>query len=111
MKALEIPFLKTIDISQATAPLAEYVRRTSKEPVIISSKGKPIAALVPVDEVDLETLSVGTSPDFLTLIAHSRARHEAEGGLSTAEVRHMLGLKAPKRKPIVKRIRAASRST
>jgi len=33
-----------------------------------------MAALVPIEEVDLESLSLGTNPDFLALIEQSRAR-------------------------------------
>lgn len=38
-------------------------------------------------EVDLESLSLGTNPDFLALIEQSRARCRAGEGISTDEMR------------------------
>ena len=57
--------------------------------------GKPIAALVPVEGVDLETLAVGTNPDFLDLIERSRRRQLAEGGRTLEEVRRRLEMPLP----------------
>ena len=44
------------------------------------------------ENADLETVSLSTNPAFLALIERSRARHQAEGGLSSTEVRQRLGL-------------------
>ena len=82
--------MKTLEIAQATAPLAEYARDVSKEPVIVTLDGKPIAALVSVENADWETIRLSTHPQFMALIEHSRARQEAEGGISSAEMRHRL---------------------
>jgi antitoxin (DNA-binding transcriptional repressor) of toxin-antitoxin stability system len=60
--------------------------------VIITVNGKPIAALVAIENADLETVSLSTNPAFLALIERSRARHRAEGGLSGEEMRRRLGL-------------------
>ena len=84
--------MKTLEITQATAPLAEYVRDVSKEPVILTEGGKPIAALVPIENSDWETVELSTHPQFLALIERSRARQKAEGGISSTEMRHRLGL-------------------
>lgn len=84
--------MKTLEITQATAPLAEYARGVSKEPVILTEDGKPIAALVPIENADWETVELSTHPQFLALIERSRARQKAEGGISDTEMRHRLGL-------------------
>ena len=78
---------------KATAPLAEYVRDISKEPVILTVNGKPVAALVSIENADLETVTLSTHPQFLALIERSRARQKAEGGISSTEMRRRLGLK------------------
>jgi len=78
---------------KATAPLAEYVRDISKEPVILTVNGKPVAALVSIENADLETATLSTHPQFLALIKRSRARQKAEGGISSTEMRRRLGLK------------------
>jgi hypothetical protein len=61
--------------------------------VILTEEGKPVAALMPIDDADLETSSLSTHPGFIALIKRSRARHQAEGGISSEEMRRRLGSK------------------
>lgn len=84
--------MKILEQEDATAPLAEYTADIDQGPVIITSNGKPIAALVPIENADLETVSLSSNPQFLELIERSRARHRAEGGISSNEVRRRLGV-------------------
>lgn len=93
-----IKFLKTIEMARATAPLATYVRKATREPLVITQKGQPVAVLVPVQGIDLESLSVSTDPNFLNLLERSRASYEAEGGISDEEMRRRLGIKPAKAK-------------
>ena len=85
--------MKKLELSKATAPLAEYARDLNKEPVILTAAGKPIAALVAIENADLETVSLSTNPQFLALIERSRVRHKAEGGISSKEMRRRLGVR------------------
>lgn len=85
--------MKTVELAKATAPLAEYARDVSKEPVILTVAGRPVAALVAIENADLETATLSTDPQFLALIERSRARQKAEGGISSQEMRRRLGLK------------------
>ena len=86
--------MKTLEMVKATAPLAKYAQNVSKEPVIVTVDGRPVAALVPIENADLETATLSTHPQFLALIERSRARQKAEGGISSAEMRHRLRRKA-----------------
>jgi antitoxin (DNA-binding transcriptional repressor) of toxin-antitoxin stability system len=90
--------MKTLEMDQATEPLAEYARRLEKAPMLLTVHGKPVAALVSVANVDAETIALSTDLRFLALIERSRTRHKAEGGLSAAKMRKHLGLIKPKRK-------------
>lgn len=85
--------MKTVEMVEATATLAEFVRRASKEPVVVTVGGKPVAALVPIENADWETVALSTHPQFLALIERSRARQKSEGGISSKEMRRRLGLK------------------
>lgn len=85
--------MKTLEMARATAPLAEYARDVSREPVILTVDGKPVAALVSIENTDVETVTLSTHPQFIALIERSRARQKAEGGISSEEMRHRLGLK------------------
>lgn len=83
--------MKTLELQQATAPLAEYARDAKKEPVILTVDGKPFAAVVSLENVDIETTTLSSNPKFISLIERSRARRKKEGGKSSAEVRRKLG--------------------
>lgn len=85
--------MRVIEKTKATAPLAEYTAGVEKEPVIVTRKGKPIAALVSIENADLETVSLSTNRKFLKLIERSRARQRTEGGISSDEMRRRLGVK------------------
>ncbi len=87
--------MKIVEQTEAKAPLADYAAGVAQEPVVVTVNGKPIAALVAIENADLETVSLSTNPAFLALIERSRARHRAEGGLSADEVRRRLGIGQP----------------
>jgi len=82
--------MKTLEMSKATASLADYAREVDKEPVIVTDHGRPVAALMPIENADRETVSLSTNAGFLALIERSRQRHEAEGGISSDEMRRRL---------------------
>ena len=82
--------MKTLDITEATASLADYAQEANQEPVIVTREGKPIAALMPIENADWETVGLSTHPQFLALIERSRSRQKAEGSISSAEMRRRL---------------------
>ena len=84
--------MKSVEMKQATAALADYARQVEKEPVIVTEHGRPVAALMPIKNADRETVSLSTNPQFLALIERSRRRHETEGGISSEEMRRRLGV-------------------
>ena len=57
--------MKTLEMSKATAPLADYARDVDKEPVIVTEHGRPVAALMPIENADRETVSLSTNAQFL----------------------------------------------
>jgi len=83
--------MKTLEMAKATAPLAKYAQEAKREPVIVTRDGKPIAALVHIENADLETVTLSTNPQFIALIERSRARQKAEGGIPSTEMRRRLG--------------------
>jgi prevent-host-death family protein len=84
--------MKLVEMREANASLAEYARRVADEPVVITVDGQPVAALLSVSNVDLETISLSTNPEFVALVERARARQKHEGGSSSAELRRKLGL-------------------
>lgn len=60
--------MKVIDLTEATETLATYAADVAQGPVIITVGGKPVTALVAIENADLETVSLSTNPAFLALI-------------------------------------------
>jgi antitoxin (DNA-binding transcriptional repressor) of toxin-antitoxin stability system len=79
--------MKKIELTEATKPLAEYVKEMDGQSMMIMHKGIALAALVPMDNADYETVSLSTNPEFIALLQQSRARGRKEGGISTEEMR------------------------
>ncbi len=90
--------MRTLELTEATGSLAEYARKVLKEPVILTDEGKPVAALVSIQNADWETIALSTNRQFIELIERSRKRHKAEGGISSAEMRKRLNAKTTKRR-------------
>ena len=86
--------MKAVEIGKATGTLAQYAKTVRKQPVIVTRRGRPLAALVPIENTDVETAKLSTHPKFLALIERARVRHQREGGISSHELRQQLGLKA-----------------
>ena len=82
--------MKTIDVTKANMPLSDYAKKIKKEPVIITKEGKPLAAMVNIQNADIETVSLSNNPKFIALIKRSRSRQKYEGGISSEEMRRRL---------------------
>jgi hypothetical protein len=85
----------TLEVAEATQPMAAYVEKTHSGPLVLTENGQPVAVMVSIELADLESISLSLDPKFLAIIERSRERHRREGGLSSDEVRRQLGL--PKR--------------
>jgi antitoxin (DNA-binding transcriptional repressor) of toxin-antitoxin stability system len=79
--------MKVVEKGDATATLGEYAGDIDSGPVIVTNHGRPVAALVAIENADMETVALSTNRQFLDLIERSRARARAEGGISSAEMR------------------------
>ena len=95
--------MKTLEIADATGPLSTYARKLRRRPLIVTRRGRPMMALVPLQNVDLETLSLSSNPDFIALIESSRAHHPPGTGIPLEVVRRRLGLDHPRREKKARR--------
>ena len=84
--------MKTIEIENATGPLSEYAREALEHPVVITENGTPMAAVVPIEDVDMESVSLSNNPKFLAILERSRARYREEGGIPLEEIRKRFGI-------------------
>jgi antitoxin (DNA-binding transcriptional repressor) of toxin-antitoxin stability system len=89
--------MKTVEIDEAS--LAEYDRKHRGETWVLTRRGKPVAAVVPVrDGMDAETFGLSHSPAFIDIINRSWASYKKTGGVSSQAARQRLGLDQPPRK-------------
>jgi prevent-host-death family protein len=84
--------MKTIEIDDARERLGKYAEREEDLPIVVTDHGRPVAALIPVPNADLETVSLSTNPEFLAMIERSRERQAKEGGISSDEMGRKLGM-------------------
>ena len=85
--------MKAIEMSNATGTLADYAKAGRKDTLVLTRRGKPVAAVVPVEDVDdWEDLVVGSHPDFVALIERSRRLYKPGTGISLEEMRRRYGL-------------------
>jgi antitoxin (DNA-binding transcriptional repressor) of toxin-antitoxin stability system len=84
--------MKTVEIIDALESLGKYAEREEDLPIVVTDHGRPVAALLPVPNADLETVSLSTNPKFLAIIERSRERQTKAGGISSDEMRKRLGI-------------------
>lgn len=89
--------MKAVEITDET--LASYTRRTRKETWVLTRRGKPVAAVVPISSgVDLESFGLSHNPNFIEILNRSWASYERNGGVS-------LGMLRRRHAPVAKRTR------
>lgn len=81
--------MKTIELSDIAA-LSPHLESASAEPVVVRSHGKTLAAVVPVNDDDVESLLLSINPRFQRILERSEERLRSEGSLTADEVRRRL---------------------
>jgi antitoxin (DNA-binding transcriptional repressor) of toxin-antitoxin stability system len=85
--------VRTIKLSQASRPLAEYAADLRNEIVVLTEGNKAVAAIVPLKETDRESLALSGHPEFLQLIERSRAEFRQGRTLTLDEMKQALSAK------------------
>lgn len=82
--------MRVIEQQDATRPLAEYAAEIRSGAIVVTDHGHPVAALVPLDDADMETVKLSSAPQFMRLIEQARLAAKIEGGISAAEIRQRI---------------------
>jgi antitoxin (DNA-binding transcriptional repressor) of toxin-antitoxin stability system len=91
--------VKRLRLSSAVRPLAEYVADFRDETVVLTEGSRAVAAIVPLKNVDRESLALSQHPEFLELVARSRTDFAAGRTISLDEMkRRMLPKRAPNKR-------------
>ena len=90
--------MKTLSLESKDVSLDTLIEMAARGTVIITQGSRPLFAVVPVDQEDLQTWQLGENPEFLALMRRSWKRLHTEGPVSLAEARQrLLGETIPKR--------------
>ena len=79
---------ETIEIEkEPIKPLGEYTKELDRDILVFTSNKEPIAAMVPLKNVDKESLALSYNPDFMELIENARSEIRAGKVLSFEEMK------------------------
>ena len=81
--------MKTIELSEVAA-LVPLLQSDSQEPLLVTQNGQTVAAIVPANEEEAESLLLSINPKFQAILERSQRRLESEGAITIAEVRKRL---------------------
>lgn len=76
--------MKTIDVGEVASLLENY--DSTESPLVLTRNGQPIAALFPVEGTDVETLSLSTNQQFMSVIERSRQSQQDEGRIFLEDI-------------------------
>lgn len=64
--------MKTIDLANASRKLSDYAKELGDETVVLMSNNEPVAAIVSLRNIDWESISLSTNPEFMKIIQNAR---------------------------------------
>ena len=64
--------MKKVKLSNASRSLAQYTTELEDDSVVVTERNRPLAASVPLKNVDRESLALSTHPEFLSLVGRAR---------------------------------------
>ena len=98
--------MKSINLATAQRPLADYAADLGDEILVLTKGDRAVAVIVPLRNVDRESLALSQHPEFLRIIARSRAELATGRKLTLDQMKRAV---SPKRTPR-KRTRRPRRS-
>lgn len=101
--------MKTLEMTEATGELASYAKQVRKEPVVVMNHGRPVMALLSIEDADLETVTLSNDSRFMAMIERSRALYKAGSGIPLEEIRRRYGLQRTRPAKTTRRTARASR--
>ena len=87
--------MKTIKLSQALRPLAEYAAALRDEIVVLTERNRVVAAIVPLKKADRESVALSRHPEFLKIIERSRADFRSGRVISLEAMKNELKMLGP----------------
>jgi prevent-host-death family protein len=83
-----------VELTEATAPLADYARKARRGPVLLTRRGRPVAMLRLLTAEEREDYLVSTHPAFVELMRRSREACPPGAGIPLEKVEMEFAAKA-----------------
>jgi antitoxin (DNA-binding transcriptional repressor) of toxin-antitoxin stability system len=99
--------VKSINLASAHRPLADYAADLGDEILVLTEGSRAVAAIVPLRRIDRESVMLSQHPEFLKIIARSRAEFAAGRKLTLEKMKQALSRKRPSKKRIRRRSRGS----
>ena len=90
--------MTSIAIEGTKLDAAQLVAQAKRAPMILTKKGKPVCAVVEIEDFDREAWSLGSNTEFIALLEESRKSLREHGGIPLEEVRRELGIASKKKR-------------
>lgn len=90
--------MRTIKLSAASRSLAAYASELTDEIVVLTSRNRPIAAVVPLRGLDPEGIRLSGHPTFLKIVSRSRAEARRGRTLSLDQMKAMFRPESPNKR-------------
>ena len=74
--------MKAMRMPKEMEPLLEFAEESAEETLVFTRNKRPVAALVSLKNIDRESLSLSTNPQFRRII--EKARREIRAGKTTS---------------------------
>ncbi|MBI3408214.1 MAG: hypothetical protein HY040_07645 [Planctomycetes bacterium] len=84
--------MKVVALEEATLTLPQVAKLAKSGTVILTRKGKPLAAVKDLSRSDWERIALANNPRFQELIEDSRRSYREHGGKNLEDFRRALGL-------------------
>jgi antitoxin (DNA-binding transcriptional repressor) of toxin-antitoxin stability system len=82
--------MRKSELHEVPAAVQDYIQALGQEPLVITHQGQAIAVLMPLQNADLETVSLSLNPEFIALLQSSKARLKQEGRTSLEDLKAAL---------------------
>lgn len=79
--------MKSMEVPVGQKQLQAAIRQGEEETIVLTRRGKPVAAVVPMKGVDAETLRLSTSRRFMNILRRSFRQLDAGKRISVAEMK------------------------
>jgi len=102
--------MNKVDVEATNLTIPDLTKLAKKGPVILTRKGKPLAAVKDLAGNDWESVALANNPRFLALIEESRRSYREQGGIPLDKVRRELGLASRRQRQKRKRVGLPTRT-